>query len=202
MGRGRVHYSDDLLTTRTIYVKTVKDSSKDISPYAITTASTIVGGLHETLQSCGQKHLPRTARMMSHRPLRSSRCRPKHSWSLQWRCPFPTEEASDAVGHLPRPPKAATQCVVVEAAQTCQIPLQTRNLELEAPALVPRALRSSRTPLCSGIALLRRTNEPFRTETGVFHVHRSLSLASKRTSLGKSIAACAIRMKGRSLWQR
>ena len=85
--------------------------------------------------------------------------------------------------------------VAVEAAQTCQIRLRRRNLDLEAHALVPRALRSPQKPQCSGIAHLRLTNESFRTETGVFHVHRSLSLASRRTSLGKSIAACAIRMK-------
>ena len=41
--------------------------------------------------------------------------------------PLPTEEASDAVGHLPRAPEAGTQCVVVEAAQTCQIQLCCRR---------------------------------------------------------------------------
>ena len=81
-------YSDDVLKTRTIYVKTVKDISEDLSPYAIKTAST---KLEDSMKHyrVAVRARARTARMMSRRPLRSSRCRPKHSWSLQWRCTFP-----------------------------------------------------------------------------------------------------------------
>ena len=108
---GRVHSP----TTCKMFLENLREDCRTHQRRSITACNRgrncQVGGLHKTPHRSGQG----IWRGLQGRCLRgisvAHGCRPTHSWSYQWRCPFLKEQASDAVGHLRGPPEAASQCV-------------------------------------------------------------------------------------------